>query len=283
MPLCPPSEKPQPDKSASPVPNYFAEAAVAARYRHARPFYHPQVVQWLCRESGCARFMQVLDVGCGAGHSTVALASVAERVTGIDAAQEMLQHAAASPGVSYRVGRAESLDFADAQFDLVTVASALHWFDQPRFYAECRRVLAPRGSLLVYNDHFTAHAPSVPDVKRWMRTSFARRYPRPKRGMRDFDEAAAQAGGFRVVRCGSFEHLVSFTRQEFIAYLLTRSNTLAQVKCGRETADLAAQWMDAELAAVLPGTQCAEFLFKCNLWLLRMQEPGADAPPPAIP
>jgi SAM-dependent methyltransferase len=223
------------------------------------------------------RFRQVLDVGCGAGHSTVAFSAVADHVTGMDVAPEMLQRAEASSRVSYRLGRAEALEFADAQFDLVTVASALHWFDQPRFYAECRRVLAPEGWLLVYNDHFTSHAPAVPEVKSWMRSAFARRYPVPRRGMRDIDEVAAVAGGFQVVRRGSFEHLVSFARQEFIAYLLTRSNTLAAVERGRETADSAAQWMDAELSLILPDAQRAEFLFKCNLWLLRPQVRGADA------
>lgn len=49
------------------------------------------------------------------------------------------------------------LPFADGSVDLLTAASAAHWFDPPRFLAEASRVLKPRGciALLGYSDHGT--------------------------------------------------------------------------------------------------------------------------------
>jgi len=34
--------------------------------------------------------------------------------------------------------------------DLVTVASAIHWFDLEKFYAEVRRVVKPGGTVAVW-------------------------------------------------------------------------------------------------------------------------------------
>ncbi|MDR3765058.1 MAG: methyltransferase domain-containing protein [Acidobacteriota bacterium] len=230
-------------------------------------------MRWLCEASGRGSFARALDVGCGAGQSSEALAEVAARVSGVDAAAEMLAHAVPHERIAYQQGSAEHLEFPSASFDLVTVGAALHWFDQPQFYAECRRVMAPGALLLVYNDHFTAHAQQVLAVKHWMRSRFARRFPIPRRGMRDMTEAVALEAGFRILRRGSFEHLVPYRRREFIDFLLTRSNTLVAIQQGRETPGSVTAWMDAELAQILPGEASAEpteFLFKCNLWLLAL-------------
>ena len=54
-----------------------------------------------------------------------------------------------APNVTYSVQPAEATSFADASFDAVCVAQALHWFDFDRFNAEVQRVLRPGGLLLV--------------------------------------------------------------------------------------------------------------------------------------
>lgn len=66
-----------------------------------------------------------------------------------DASAQQVAHAAAAPNVAYSVQPAEATSFADASFDAVCVAQALHWFDFDRFNAEVRRVLRPGGLLLV--------------------------------------------------------------------------------------------------------------------------------------
>ncbi len=249
-------------------PNYFANAAVAERYHRARPVYHAAVVRWICEAAGRGRFPRALDVGCGSGHSTVELRAIAEEVVGVDASTGMLGQAQAAPGIRYQLGRAEELDFACGAFERVTVGSALHWFAQDRFYAACRRVLAEDGVLVVYNDHFTSHMQGVVECKRWMRTRFAKRFPR-LRGMRDMDESEAAHGGFAVLQRGSFTHAVNFTRADFAAYLMTRSNTLAAIDSGRDTTQSVEDWLSKELATIVPADVGGEFLFKCNLWLLR--------------
>ncbi len=180
----------------------------------------------------------------------------------------MIERAAARPNLHYQVGVAEELPFAAGEFDLVSVGSAMHWFDQRRFYAECRRVLLPGGLLAVYNDHFTTHMEGVAAFHRWMRVGFGNRYP-ALRGMKDIDQPCAIAAGFEISQASSFNHQVSFFRDDLITYLLTRSTTLAAIHAGKATAASIAAWLQDELRPFLPDGVAGKFIFKCNLWLLR--------------
>lgn len=185
----------------------------------------------------------------------------------------MLEQATALPNITYQWGVAEQLNFEAGAFDLISAASALHWFDGKRFYAQCQRVLSPTGVLAVYNDHFTAYMEDTPACKEWMRTRFAKRFPRPQRGMRDIDELQASKCGFEVVQRSSFNHLVPFSRGQLICYLLTRSNTLAAIASGKEEQQMAIDWLDRELTPIVPDGVIGSFIFKCNLWIMRRADP----------
>ncbi len=99
----------------------------------------------------------LLDVGCGGGQTTVAVAELLPelRITGLDLNAGQVQRArrraaAASAQVSFVEGSALELPFDDASFDLVvSIASIKHWPDQARGMAECLRVLRPGGELVV--------------------------------------------------------------------------------------------------------------------------------------
>lgn len=254
--------------------NYFNSAEVAARYARVRPFFHAEVAERVRAFAGVERFGRVLDVGCGSGQSSIALAAIAGQVIAIDASQSMLEQAPAHPNICYRLGHAEELGAGPlsheaGKFDLISAGSALHWFDQERFYAQCCAVLSEAGLLAVYNDHFTAHMEGSVACKRWMRTRFARRFPPPRRGMRDIDLLRAAEGGFTLAHRSSFSHVVPFSREELIDYLLTRSNTLAVLARGEETQASVADWLDRELAPMVPDGATGSFIFKCNLWIMR--------------
>ena len=56
---------------------------------------------------------QALDVGCGAGLSTTALAPLARQVTGLEPVPAMLAHwRIVAPQARFVIGRAERLPFA---------------------------------------------------------------------------------------------------------------------------------------------------------------------------
>jgi ubiquinone/menaquinone biosynthesis C-methylase UbiE len=101
---------------------------------------------------------RALDLGCGAGHVSFALAQGgAHRVTAYDPSMEMLEvvaQVAATRGFERLIdtcaGAAEELPFESNTFDLVvTRYSAHHWASVSRALAECARVVAPGGRMVV--------------------------------------------------------------------------------------------------------------------------------------
>ncbi len=105
---------------------------------------------------------RVLDVGCGTGYL---LRRLAERcpatvgLAGLDAAAGMVRvarEATTDSRLSFLVGRAEQLPYPAGTFDLVVSATSFdHWADQQAGLAQCARVLAP-GGCLVLADLFSA-------------------------------------------------------------------------------------------------------------------------------
>jgi ubiquinone/menaquinone biosynthesis C-methylase UbiE len=95
---------------------------------------------------------RVLDLGCGGGHASFAVAPHVGSVVAYDLSQEMLA-AVGAEAVSRKLvnlttqrGPAESLPFETASFDFViTRFSAHHWYDVRAGIAEARRVLKPAG------------------------------------------------------------------------------------------------------------------------------------------
>lgn len=99
-----------------------------------------------------------LDVGCGEGRFCRMLRAEGIAAVGVDPTAALLDAARRlDPTGDYRAGRAEALNFPDADFDLVV--SYLTLIDIPdarAAIAEMARVLKPGGRLLIAN--LTSHA-----------------------------------------------------------------------------------------------------------------------------
>ena len=92
--------------------------------------------------------MRVLDIGCGTGRWSQALAERGSRVWGVDASPEMVAEARGR-GVNAKVARAEALPFKEGWFDRALAVLVIHVLDRPRAFAELRRVLADDGRLAI--------------------------------------------------------------------------------------------------------------------------------------
>jgi 2-polyprenyl-6-hydroxyphenyl methylase / 3-demethylubiquinone-9 3-methyltransferase len=98
--------------------------------------------------------VRVLDVGCGGGLLTEAIARLGYRVAGVDqslgAVLAARRHArSAGVAVDYQAGSAYALGVADASFDAVVTSDVFeHLHDLPAAVAEIARALRPGGVLV---------------------------------------------------------------------------------------------------------------------------------------
>lgn len=93
--------------------------------------------------------VNVLDVGCGAGFLTNALALEKHHVTGVDVSQSSLEIAKKydqTQSVKYQFGNAYALPFEQDEFDVVCAMDILEHIDHPeRLIHEASRILRPGG------------------------------------------------------------------------------------------------------------------------------------------
>jgi ubiquinone/menaquinone biosynthesis C-methylase UbiE len=141
--------------------------AKAANYLNSAVHATGADLQRLGAMAGQLHSKRALDLGCGAGHVSFALAlGGANRVTAYDPSTEMLgvvAEVAATRGfegvIDTCLGAAEELPFESSTFDLVvTRYSAHHWVSVPGALAECARVMVAGGRMVVID----VIAPEIP-------------------------------------------------------------------------------------------------------------------------
>jgi SAM-dependent methyltransferase len=93
----------------------------------------------------------VIDAGCGEGYGSDRIAAAARLVVGIDYDPTTIAHVASRyPKVRAVRGNLVALPFADGSADVLASLQVIeHLWDQPKFLAECHRVLRPAGTMLL--------------------------------------------------------------------------------------------------------------------------------------
>ncbi|MGB6536893.1 MAG: class I SAM-dependent methyltransferase [Xanthobacteraceae bacterium] len=152
---------------------------------------------------------RLIDVACGPGVVTAALAPAAASVVAFDATEQMLEKARARctkaglRNVEFRSGDAENLPFADAEFDGAVTRAALHHFADPRrAIGEMFRVLRP-GGVAVFADVISSENPDEAQlhnaIERLRDPSHVRMLPA------SVLESDAREAGFRDLQTASWD------------------------------------------------------------------------------
>ncbi|MGI9433056.1 MAG: class I SAM-dependent methyltransferase [Myxococcota bacterium] len=180
-----------------------------------RTFNADEAVEPFVRLLGTPLPEPVLDLACGPGIVTAAVARTGTRVVALDLTDEMLAaarrrcEAAALANVEFRAGHAEKLPFEPGSFDGAVTRLSIHHFEHPdEALSELHRVLSPEGVLVIGDIVASADAPAA-------RLHNSLEKLRDPSHVRLLDEAeltrAVEHAGFRVDTIEAWENRKTFT------------------------------------------------------------------------
>lgn len=194
----------------------------ADNYDRYRPSYPTELVDWLFTKTGADT---VADIGAGTGKFTKLLLTKTPNVTAVEPNRDMLVRLQRNaPAARVIEAPAENTGIPEHTIDLVTVATAFHWFDETQFKEECRRILTPNGRVaIIFNEKI------IDDIVR-ERDTISRIYCGYKghSGKRSHEDGDAFLRNeyFSEVEYVEFEHSVSFDEDGFVGNTLSRSYAL---------------------------------------------------------
>ncbi|WP_433216555.1 class I SAM-dependent methyltransferase [Microtetraspora malaysiensis] len=126
----------------------------SAYYERGRLPYAPGFVETLAKVLGLDGGGRLLDVGCGPGTVSLALAPLFAEVVGLDPDQDMLAEAERQaarrgvPNARWVAARAEDLPAGLGEFRAVLFAQSFHWMDRDRVAATVLSMLEPGGAFI---------------------------------------------------------------------------------------------------------------------------------------
>jgi SAM-dependent methyltransferase len=220
----------------------FDVDGMGAAYVRGRPYHHRDALDRICDLVGEGHVARAVDVACGTGMSTIALAERADLVLGLDVAVSMLAAAPHHPRADFALAAAEALPLRDRCVDALTISSGLHWLDRDRFFDEVRRVVRPGGWAAAYEHALAGDPAHGPAFGAWLRDEYWPRYPVPHRGPMLRVEVP-EPEGLVLLGHSSWTDLFPLTHEAIVDHLATYSGAVVAVSSGRET--------DAELRAWL--------------------------------
>lgn len=143
-------------------------------YAEGRKDYHPNLYRTIIEKHTTTggQLTTLVDIGCGPGPATRALAPQFKEATGLDPSAGMIAAARSLPNpnaIRFEISSAEELGhdldppIAFGSVDLITAATCAHWFDMPRFWSRAAQMLKPGGSVAIWTPAMLSVHPSTPN------------------------------------------------------------------------------------------------------------------------
>ncbi len=126
------------------------DSVVAQHYAAYRPPLHGPILARVIQPG--ERFAFGVDIGCGAGNSSVVLVEYCDRVCGVDPSPSMLAGAQQHSQIDYVLGTGDDLSLvADHSVNVVTFAGSLHYAKSQELRTELNRVCCPGAVVVAYD------------------------------------------------------------------------------------------------------------------------------------
>lgn len=143
-------------------------------YLKARPTYPDELFEYLA--SLAPGDQLCWDCATGNGQAAISLAHYFQKVIATDGSEKQIQNAISANNIEYKVATAEESGLPDHSVDLITVATAAHWFDHDKFYKEARRVSKDNGILAVWTYSEAIVTPEIDTLMAWFMYDFLEKY-----------------------------------------------------------------------------------------------------------
>ena len=140
-----------------PFRDYFSSQS--KEYAKNRPRYPGEMFKYLASLTPSKEL--AWDCGTGNGQAALVLAERFERVMATDASAAQIENAFPHERITYLVEASEKTTLRSNSVDLITVGTAVHWFDFEAFYREVRRVGKSTGILAVWTYYFPIIEPEI--------------------------------------------------------------------------------------------------------------------------
>ncbi|RYE24948.1 MAG: class I SAM-dependent methyltransferase [Sphingobacteriales bacterium] len=225
----------------------------SASYASFRPVYPDALFNFLF--SITKHFDTAWDCGTGNGQVALRLSERFDKVMATDISQSQLSHAPQKDNIAYELTRAEQTSFADNSFDLITVGTALHWFDHAAFNKEVQRVAKNGAHIAAWAYATVRSEPAITAIADEFYGEIVHGYWDAERKLVD-DEYRTIPFPFKELPAPKLEITAQWTKEHFIGYLNSWSAVQHYVtQNGSNPVDLIMDkldknWKDGEYKAI---------------------------------
>ena len=226
-------------------------SANAASYARYRPHYPKELFDYIL--SFVKNRASAWDCATGNGQAAAVLADYFQQVEATDISETQLQNAVQKTNINYQVAIAEKTPFPDNSFDLITIATAYHWFNWIEFFDEANRVGKKDGVVAAWAYHvFYSDDKQITDIINRFYYTIVNTYWDPERRYVD-DRYTTVEFDFEPLPTKDFELALHWKKEEFFGYLFTWSAVQHYTKKNGSsplaliTADVEAAWAADEV------------------------------------
>jgi len=218
------------------MPNPMPSKFDSKSYKKFRPIYPKnlfQVVQKHLPLSQQSTAFNILDLACGRGQSLQPLLELYPyaHFTALDKDPDMIEEAKKNIpiniNVQWLVTDAHTLPTTKDPYDLITIGSAIHWFDPQKMITPLMRILKKNGLLFVYEYQFPRSQKNQ-TVNDWIKKQFNQNWRAPGQKPRGTlkDLLKPYLSHFEIIEQTSPPFILKMSLDDFFGDLTSQSRYL---------------------------------------------------------
>ncbi|MCB9046352.1 MAG: class I SAM-dependent methyltransferase [Chitinophagales bacterium] len=204
--------------------NFSQQSDIYANYR---PGYPQELFDWLYAQ--CNSFDTAWDCATGNGQAAVKIVAIFQTVCATDLSISQLENSTKKDNIIYQQERAEQPSFADNNFDLVTVAQSLHWFDHAVFFEQVKRVAKNGAVFAAWGYNLPRVSPTINDIVDDFYTHIVGPYWDAERKHVDNEYASIEVP-FEKIEAQKFKITYEWAAEHMLGYLNTWSSVQHYIK-----------------------------------------------------